>query len=155
MRVGDVLVTGASADIGGYSCELERTLILGEPTLKQRKYFEVMVKAQEAALTACSPGVKCSNIDRAAAKVFRKAGLSQLMRHHTGHGVGLEPHEPPWLDIGNDAVLKPGMIVSCEPGIYEPKFGGFRHSDTVLITKDGAEVMTYYPRDLEALTIPV
>jgi len=155
LRDGDVLVTGAGADVGGYSCELERTMILGEPTLKQRKYFEVMLKAQEEAIQALKPGVKCSSVDKATAKVFTKAGFSQLMRHHTGHGLGLEGHEPPWLDVGNDALLKLGMVVSCEPGIYESGFGGFRHSDTVLITEDGAELITYYSRDLESLTIPV
>lgn len=155
LRDGDVLVTGAGADVGGYSCELERTMILGEPTLKQRKYFEVMLKAQEEAIQALKPGVKCSSVDKATAKVFTKAGFSQLMRHHTGHGLGLEGHEPPWLDVGNDALLKLGMVVSCEPGIYESGFGGFRHSDTVLITEDGAELITYYSRDLESLTIPI
>ncbi|MFQ6068207.1 MAG: M24 family metallopeptidase [Candidatus Bathyarchaeia archaeon] len=154
MRDGDVLVTGAGADVGGYSCELERTMILGEPTLKQQKYFEVMLKAQEEAFKALKPGAKCSSVDKATAKVFKKAGFHRLMRHHTGHGLGLEGHEPPWLDVGNDAVLKPGMIISCEPGIYELGFGGFRHSDTVLITEDGAEILTYYPRDLESLIIP-
>jgi len=154
MKDGDVLITGAGADVGGYSCELERTMILGEPTLKQQKYFETMLKAQEAAFKALKPGAKCSTVDKATAKVFKKAGLSKLMRHHTGHGLGLEGHEPPWIDIGNDTVLKPGIVVSCEPGIYEPSFSGFRHSDTVLITEDGAEIITYYPRDLESLTIP-
>lgn len=154
MRDGDVLVTGAGADVGGYSCELERTMILGEPTLKQQKYFEVMLKAQEEAFKALKPGAKCSSVDKATAKVFKKAGFHRLMRHHTGHGLGLEGHEPPWLDVGNDAVLKPWMIISCEPGIYEMGFSGFRHSDTVLITEDGAEILTYYPRDLESLIIP-
>ena len=154
MREGDVLVTGAGADVGGYSCELERTMVLGEPTLKQQKHFEVMLKAQEEAFKTLKPGAKCSSVDKATAKVFKKAGFGRLMRHHTGHGLGLEGHEPPWLDVGNDAVLRPGMVVSCEPGIYEPGFGGFRHSDTVLITEDGAEIITYYPRDLESLIIP-
>lgn len=155
MRRGDTLVTGAGADIGGYSCELERTMILGEPTRKQQKYFEVMLNAQNAALKVMKPGVKCSSADKAAAKVFTKSGLSMLMRHHSGHGVGLEAHEPPWLDVGNNKVLEPGMIVSCEPGIYKRGFGGFRHSDTILITEDGTEPITYYPRNLEALTIPL
>jgi len=154
MKEGDVLVTGAGADVGGYSCELERTMILGEPTAKQQKYFEAMLKAQEEAFKTLKPSAKCSSVDKATAKVFKKAGFDKLTRHHTGHGLGLEGHEPPWLDIGNEAVLKPGMIVSCEPGIYEPGFGGFRHSDTVLITEDGTEIITYYPRDLESLTIP-
>ncbi|MEM2917303.1 MAG: Xaa-Pro peptidase family protein [Candidatus Bathyarchaeia archaeon] len=153
IKEGDVLIGEAAAEIGGYSCELERTMIVGEPTEKQKKYFKVMLEAQDAALKAFKPGAKCSDVDKAVAKVFRKAGLTNLVRHHTGHGLGLEGHEPPWLDVGDETVLKPGMVFSCEPGIYEPKFAGFRHSDTVVITEDGAEVLTYYPRDLDSLTI--
>lgn len=150
---GDVVVTGAGADVGGYSCELERTMIVGKPTVKQKKYFGVMVQAQKAALEAFGPGKKCSDVDKAATRVIQKAGYGELLRHHTGHGLGLDGHEPPWLDVGDDTVIKPGMVFSCEPGIYEPGFAGFRHSDTVVITEEGAEVITYYPRDLESLTI--
>jgi len=153
IKKGDVVVTGAGADVGGYSCELERTMIVGTPTPKQKRYFNVMVKAQEAAFKTFKPGAKCSDIDKATIKVFKKAGLKHLVKHHTGHGLGLEGHEPPWLDIGNEEPLRAGMVVSCEPGIYETGFAGFRHSDTVLITEDGAEIMTYYPRDIDALTI--
>lgn len=155
IRVGDVLITGAGADVGGYSSELERTLIVGKPSEKQRRLFEVMLKAQEAALEAMAPGVRCCDVDRAARKIIVDAGYGDYMRHHTGHGIGLDGHEPPWLDIGNEEPLKPGMVVSCEPGIYIPGFAGFRHSDTVLITEDGAERITYYPRDLESLVISV
>ena len=153
IKKGDVIVTGAGADIGGYSCELERTMIFGKPTAKQKRYFNVMVKAQEAAFKTFKAGVKCSEIDKATVNVFKKAGLSHLVLHHSGHGLGLEGHEPPWLDIGNEEPLRAGMVVSCEPGIYEVGFAGFRHSDTVLITEEGAEIITYYPRELEALTI--
>ena len=153
IRKGDVVVTGAGADVGGYSCELERTMIVGKPTPKQKRYFNVMVKAQEAAFKMFKSGVKCSDIDKATIMVFKKAGLMHLVKHHTGHGLGLEEHEPPWLDIGNEKPLRAGMIVSCEPGIYETGFAGFRHSDTVLITEDGAEIITYYPRILDALTM--
>jgi Xaa-Pro aminopeptidase len=153
IRKGDVIGTGASADVGGYSCELERTLIFDKPTAKQKRYFNVMVKAQEAAFNAFKPGSRCSDIDKATFAVFKNAGLAHLVLHHSGHGLGLEGHEPPFLDVGNDQPLQAGMIVSCEPGIYEFGYAGFRHSDTVLITKDGSEVLTYYPRDLESLTI--
>jgi Xaa-Pro aminopeptidase len=153
IKRSDVLVTGAGADVGGYSCELERTMIFGKPTPKQTRYFNVMVQAQEAAFDTFEAGVKCSDIDKATIKVFKKAGLMPLVKHHTGHGLGLQGHEPPWLDIGNDDPLRAGMVVSCEPGIYETGFAGFRHSDTVLITKEGAEIITYYPRTLDALTI--
>jgi len=153
IRKGDVVVTGAGADVGGYSCELERTMIVGKPTQKQRGYFKVMLKAQEAAFKAFKPEAKCSDIDKATIKVFKKAGLMHLVKHHTGHGLGLEGHEPPWLDIGNEEPLRAGMVVSCEPGIYETGFAGFRHSDTVLIIEEGAEIITYYPRNLDALII--
>ena len=150
---GDVLVTGAGSDVGGYGSELERTMIVGEPTTKMERYFEVMVKAQDAAIEALGPGVKCSEVDKASAKVIVDAGYEGLMRHHTGHGIGLEGHEPPWLDRGNDEELRPGMVVSIEPGIYELGYAGFRHSDTAIITEDGYELVTYYPRDIESLTI--
>lgn len=153
MRRGDVVIAEVGIDVGGYSCELERTMIIGEPSSKQKRYFEVMTAAQDAAFGAFKAEIKCSEIDRATINVFKKAGLLHLVEHHTGHGLGLEGHEPPWLDIGNDEPLKTGMIVSCEPGFYEVGFGGFRHSDTILITKDGKEQMTYYPRDLENLII--
>ncbi len=153
IRKGDVVVSGAGADVGGYSCELERTMIVGKPTAKQKRYFSAMISAQEAAFEIFKAGVKCSEVDKATIKVFKGAGLKHLVKHHTGHGLGLEGHEPPWLDIGNDAPLRAGMVVSCEPGIYETGFAGFRHSDTVVITKDGAEIVTYYPRHLEALSI--
>ena len=153
IRRGDVIGAGATADIGGYYCELERTLIFGEPTAKQKRYFEAMVKAQEAAFNALKPGARCSDVDRATCDVFKNAGLSHLVLHHTGHGLGLEEHEPPFLDVGSRQPLRAGMVVSCEPGIYEFGYAGFRHSDTVLITEDGPETLTYYPRDLETLTI--
>jgi Xaa-Pro dipeptidase len=153
IKVGEVIVTGAGAEIGGYNSELERTMIVGEPTEKQKRYFEVMLKAQDAALAAFKSGAKCCDIDKAALKVIQKAGYAGLIRHHTGHGIGLEGHEPPWLDVGDDTVMEPGMVFSCEPGIYEPGFAGFRHSDTVVITEGGVERITYYPRDLESLII--
>jgi Xaa-Pro aminopeptidase len=153
LRNGDVLVTGAGADIGGYGSELERTMILGEPTAKMDRMFKVMCKAQEAAVNALTPGNTCADVDKAANKVIRDAGYWELVRHHTGHGIGLLGHEPPYLDQGNDQPLEPGMVVSIEPGIYELGYAGFRHSDTLAVTEDGCDWITYYPRDIESLTI--
>jgi Xaa-Pro dipeptidase len=150
---GDVLVTGAGSDVGGYGSELERTMIVGEPTEKQRRYFDVMVRAQEASIEALKPGNTCSDVDKASREVIIDAGYEALMRHHTGHGIGLQGHEPPFLDMGNPLVLEPGMVVSIEPGIYELGYAGFRHSDTAVITEDGHELITYYPRDIDSLTI--
>lgn len=153
IRKGDVIIAEVGVDIGGYTCELERTMIVGSPTAKHERYFGAMLKAQEAAFSAMRPGNKFSEVDKATIDVFKKAGLIHLIRHHSGHGLGLETHEPPWLDIGNEQPLQTGMILSCEPGIYEVGFAGFRHSDTVLVTEDEAQLLTYYPRDLNSLTI--
>ncbi|MFQ5951385.1 MAG: M24 family metallopeptidase [Candidatus Geothermarchaeales archaeon] len=153
IRRSDVLGTGAGADVGGYSSELERTMVVGKPTEGQRRRFDVMLRAQVAALVTFGPGVECSEVDKGAAKVLRDKGYAHSLRHHTGHGMGLEGHEPPWLDVGDDTVMQPGMVFSCEPGLYFPGDAGYRHSDTVVVTEDGAEVITSYPRDLESLTL--
>jgi Xaa-Pro aminopeptidase len=76
-------------------------------------------------------------------------------KHHTGHAIGLRYHEGPFLDTGDQTIIQPGMIFTVEPGLYKAGLGGFRHSDTVLVTDAGIELMTYYPRDLESLTLPV
>jgi Xaa-Pro aminopeptidase len=154
IKKGDVIIAEAGVDVGGYTCELERTMIVGKPSEKQKKYFDAMVKAQDAAFNAFKPGAKCSDIDHASINAFKKAGLISLVKHHTGHGLGLEGHEPPWLDVGNSELLRAGMVVSCEPGIYETGYAGFRHSDTVLVTDDGMELLTYYPRNIDELTSP-
>jgi len=153
VKRGDVIIAEVGVDVGGYSCELERTMLVGKPSPKQKRYFNAMVKAQETAFETFRHGVKCSDVDKATINVFKKVGLTHLVKHHTGHGLGLEGHEPPWLDVGSEEPLRAGMVVSCEPGIYETGFAGFRHSDTVLITRDGAEIMTYYPRNIDALTL--
>ena len=150
---GDVLVTGASANVSGYHSELERTMFIGKPDEKQKKYFDVMKKSQDVALEAFQPHVPCSEVDKAARQVIKDAGLQHLTQHHTGHAIGMEGHEAPFLDIGVEEIMKPGMVFTCEPGIYEYKFGGFRHSDTVIITEDGSELITPYPRGLEDLII--
>ena len=150
---GDVLVTGASANVSGYLSELERTMFIGQPNEKQKKYFDVMKRSQDAALDAFKPHVPCSEVDKAARQVIKDAGLQHLTQHHTGHAIGMEGHEAPFLDIGVEEIMKPGMVFTCEPGIYEYKFGGFRHSDTVIITEDGSELITPYPRDLDDLII--
>ena len=153
IRVGDVLGGGAGADVGGYSAELERTMIVGQPTDRQKKLFDVMLRSQRAALGAFKPGVPCHKPNRAAFRVLKEEGVMELCQHRVGHGIGLEGHEPPWIEDGDETVMEPGMVFSCEPGIYDPQLGGFRHSDTVVITEDGSEVITRYPSELEDLII--
>lgn len=150
---GQVLVTGAAANISGYLSELERTMFIGDPTNKQIEYFNVMKEAQDAALATFAPNVKCSEVDYAARRVIKGYGFEDKMLHHTGHAIGMEGHEAPFLDLGVDETIKPGMVFTCEPGIYKYKFGGFRHSDTVIITEEGYEHITPYPREIEDLII--
>ncbi len=152
---GDVLVTGASASVGGYNSELERTMVVGEPTEEQARYFELMLGAQQTAFDTIRPGARCSDVDRAVRQFFERNDLMAYWRHHVGHALGIGPHEAPFFDIGDDTVLQPGMVFSVEPGIYVPEFAGFRHSDTVVVTEKSMELMTYYPRDLASLTIPI
>ncbi len=152
-KQGDTLVTGASSDVYGIQSELERTMFMGEPNQRQRELFKAMMAAQEAAFASAGPGVRCADVDRAVRKTFKEKGVTHLVRHHTGHGLGMEGHERPFLDIGSEDVLEEGMIFSCEPGIYEKGLGGFRHSDTFVVTEEGIEVVTKYPREIEQLII--
>jgi Xaa-Pro dipeptidase len=152
---GDVLVTETSAPIWGYNAELERALIIGTPTDEMRRLFDHTVAAQDVAFEAIRPGATCAEVDGAVMRYFEDNDLLRYWRQHTGHGIGLRNHEAPFLDVGDHTTLEPGMVFTVEPGVYDSAIGGFRHSDTVLVTEDGIEVLTDYPRDLESLTIPV
>jgi len=155
IKKGDVLVTGATALVSGYGAELERTMIVGEPTKEQEKFFKLMMEARRIALESIKAGVRCSDVDRNVRRFFKERDLIRYWRHHTGHGIGLEYHEAPFFDIGDNRVLEEGVVMTVEPGIYVENLGGFRHSDTVVVTKDGFEFITNYPDELEDLIIPV
>lgn len=154
-QAGDVLVTGASAPVWGYLSELERTMVIGDPSPDQERMFGHMKALQEVAFDALEPGVRCSQVDMAVRGYFAQHDLFAYWRHHTGHAIGLRYHEGPFLDSGDSTEIRPGMVFTVEPGLYAPELGGFRHSDTVLVTDDGIEILTYYPRDLASLIIPV
>ena len=155
LQAGDVLVTGASAPVWGYLSELERTMFLGEPTGEQERMFAHMLALQDLVFDAIRPGAPCRDVDAAVRAYFEDHGLWPHWRHHTGHAIGLRYHEGPFLDSGDDTEIRPGMVFTVEPGLYSPELGGFRHSDTVLVTESGIEILTYYPRDLASLIIPV
>ncbi len=150
---GDVLVSGASAPVWGYNSELERTMIIGRPTDEQKRMFDHMLTLQETAFATIKPGVKCAEVDRSVRKYYEENDLKKYWKHHTGHAIGLRYHEGPFLDIGDQTEIKPGMVFTVEPGLYIPERGGFRHSDTVAVTQAGIEILTYYPRDLASLRI--
>jgi Xaa-Pro dipeptidase len=152
---GDVLVGESTAPVWGYLSELERTMILGKPTDDQRRFFDHMIALQDLATETLKTAERCCDVDNAVLAYYDQHNLTEYWRHHTGHAIGSRYHEAPFLDRGDTTPIKPGMVFTIEPGLYHPQIGGFRHSDTVAITPDGIEIMTFYPRDLESLTLPV
>jgi Xaa-Pro aminopeptidase len=153
-KAGDVLVTETGAPVWGYQAELERALVIGPPTDRMRWLFDHMLGSREAAFAAIRPGASCADVDGAVMEYFATHDLQRYWRQHTGHGAGLRNHEAPFLDVGDPTPLEPGMVFTIEPGLYDPEVGGFRHSDTVVVTEDGYDLLTDYPADLESLTLP-
>ncbi len=150
---GDVLVTETAAPVWGYNAELERAMIVGSPTDEMRRLFEHMLAAQQAAFGTLRPGVTCADVDNAVLRYFEDNDLLPYWKQHTGHAIGLRNHEAPFLDVGDHTPIEPGMVFTIEPGVYSGEVGGFRHSDTVVVTEDGIEILTDYPSDIESLTI--
>lgn len=153
LQRGDVLVTGAGADVGGYNSELERTMIIGEPTPEFERFFELMLALQQTAFDAIRPGRTLAEVETDVSAAFGALGVAEFQRHHTGHGIGLEGHEWPFIDKGSEDVIAENMVLTIEPGIYVIGLAGFRHSDTVVVRADGVERLTYYPRDLPSLIV--
>jgi len=155
LQKGDVAIHCRQVVVDGYTAECERTFFVGEPNEKMAKAFKASFDAQQAAIEAMKPGVTCEEIDKVSREARSKAGYGSETwgGHRTGHGMGLEWHETPYLRDLDKTLLKPGMIFAVEPGVYIPEVGGFRYSDTVLITEGGCDVLTKYPRDLESLII--
>jgi len=137
----------------GYAAECERTVFLGDPTAEERRLFDIVMEARAIAYSMIKPGVGCGDIDLATQEFFKSKGYGDRIIHRTGHGIGLGNHEQPWLSYGSADVLAENMVVSIEPALYFPEIGGFRHSDTVLVTSSGYERITQYPDDLEALIV--
>ena len=151
---GDTLVTGASCPMFGYWSELERSMVVGEPSHDQRRWFGHMLALQDLAIDACRPGRTCASVDEAVRAYVDEHGLGDAWRHHVGHNIGLRYHEGPFLDVGDETAMEAGMLFTVEPGLYVPGLGGFRHSDTILVTDDEPEFLTDYPRELDELIIP-
>jgi len=151
---GDLLVSETGAPILGYNAELERGMVIGPPSDEVKRLFEHTVAAQQVAFDALRPGVTCADVDAAVMRYFEENDLLPYWRQHTGHGIGLRNHEAPFLDVGDRTPIEPGMVFTIEPGLYDSELGGLRHSDTVVVTDDGIELLTDYPRDLESLTLP-
>ncbi len=126
----------------GYCSDMTRTVYLGRPRPGERKAYHAVLEAQEAAVNAVAPGASCAEVDEAARSILRREGLGEAFSHSTGHGVGLEIHEPPRVGAGQRTRLVPGMVVTIEPGVYLAGQFGIRIEDMVEVTRSGGKVMT-------------
>jgi Xaa-Pro aminopeptidase len=151
IRHGDPVVLDFGGRSGGYCSDVSRTVAVGRPPRDFDHVYEAVQEAQEAAFQAVAPGVPAQEIDRAARDVIRQAGLGDLFVHRTGHGIGLEEHESPYIVEGNEEPLRPGMCFSIEPGVYLPGEFGVRIEDIVTVNDDGAARLNRATRDLEVV----
>jgi len=155
MESGGPHVSIVTAQVDGYGVELERTFFLGEIPDNAREPFEVMFAARAKAFEMLRPGQDMAAIDQAVRQLISDAGYGDCIIHRTGHGLGITGHEAPFIALGERRALRPGMVVSIEPGIYRAGLGGFRHSDTVLVTDDGYANLTHAPETLDELVLGI
>ncbi|HHW40726.1 MAG TPA: aminopeptidase P family protein [Syntrophomonadaceae bacterium] len=146
--LGELIVLDLGATYRGYAADLTRTVALGHYNAKQREVYEVVKDAQQNALDLIRAGITTGEADAAARRVIEKAGYGEYFSHSLGHGVGLAVHEEPRLAPGGELVLEAGMVVTVEPGVYLPGWGGVRIEDTVLVTDKGCEILTPLKKEL-------
>ncbi|MBT3231759.1 MAG: aminopeptidase P family protein [Calditrichaeota bacterium] len=145
---GDFITFDIGCYYKGYASDMTRTVVLGKATDKQKEVYEVVQKAQLKAVEAIAPGVKCADLDKIARDIIKEAGYGDKFTHSLGHGVGHLVHGRPVLSWAALGKLKPGMVVTVEPGVYIEGFGGVRIEDDVLVTESGYQVLNNSPRDL-------
>lgn len=150
LEPGDAVYIDLFPVIDGYSADLTRAFVVGEPFAAQRGRHAVLEDALAAGVAALQPGVLARDVDAAVRAVVAGALGGYVYPHHTGHGFGLQPQEPPYLIPSDETLLEPGMIVAIEPGIYLPDTGGMRLEGNYLITEDGCESLSDYPMELFA-----
>lgn len=150
---GDLLIIDWGANVGGYFSDLTRTFAIGEPEDELKFVAQTVMQANAAAREIAGPGVTAQEVDRAARKVIEDAGYGQYFIHRTGHGLGMEGHEAPYIRDGNPMPLEPGMTFTIEPGIYISERGGVRIEDDVLLTEQGLHSFSDLPRELIILEL--
>lgn len=150
---GESIILSLGCRVGGRAAESERTLFIGEPSQKQQEHYAVAFEAQRRATAALLAGHSCASADNLALAYIRDSGMGDYILHRVGHGMGVMFHESPWVEAGDDTILEPGMVVSSEPSITVPEFAGYRIADTVLITAEGPDSMTRYPRTIDQVVI--
>lgn len=151
LSAGDLLVIDWGAKVDGYFSDITRTFGVGEVSAEQENIHKIVRQANRAARMAALPGMTCGQVDTAARQVIEAAGYGQFFIHRTGHGLGMEVHEEPYIRAGNLMTLAPGMTFTIEPGIYLPGQDGVRIEDNVLITVNGVRCLTNFPRELQII----
>lgn len=145
---GDMLTLDFGCVVDGYCSDMTRTLVVGTASPEQKKIYDIVLQAQAASLEMVKPGVRCSDVDMAGRSIIEAAGYGPQFGHGTGHGVGLEIHEQPRVAATSETVLSAGMIITIEPGIYIPGFGGVRIEDLIVVTQDGYRLLSASPKHL-------
>lgn len=148
LKSGDAVVMDIGAGMDGYSSDITRMAVIGNPPEGYAEVHDVVERAVQAALAAAKPGVAAKVVDQAARDVITDAGYGEYFVHRTGHGLGTEVHEPPYITASSDTILDEGMVFSIEPGIYLPGRFGIRLEEIVILRKDGPEVLSDLPRDV-------
>jgi Xaa-Pro aminopeptidase len=151
IRRGDLVVVDMGAQQDGYASDMTRMLFFGRPSPKVRRTYRAVLEAQLAAVDAVRAGVLSARVDAAARNILKKYGLHRAFVHSTGHGLGLEIHEPPRIGKRDKTRLRAGMAITIEPGVYIEGFGGIRIEDTVLVTENGCEILTPTPKFLREI----
>ena len=145
---GELITIDMGANYQNYNSDITRTIIMGKENQKQKEIYSIVFEAQKAALNFLKPGVKCKEVDSVARDIITKKGYGKYFGHGLGHGVGLDIHELPRVSFSDNTVLLPGMVITIEPGIYLPEVGGVRIEDSVLITEESYEILTWFPKTL-------
>jgi Xaa-Pro aminopeptidase len=151
LRGNQLVLIDMGAFVGGYASDMTRMLFLGTPGARVRRLYRAVLEAQQAALEAVRPGVTAGYVDRQARKVLAGYKLERAFVHSTGHGLGLEIHEPPRIGRKDKTPLRAGMAITIEPGVYLEGFGGMRIEDTVAVTESGCEVLTPTSKQLRII----
>jgi Xaa-Pro dipeptidase len=151
LQNGDLLVIDWGAAYDGYISDLTRTFAVGEVDTEYEKIHKIVQEANAAGRAAAKPGIPCADVDKATRDVIEKSGYGVYFTHRTGHGIGMEGHEEPYMRGDNMQLLEPGMAFTVEPGIYLPNRNGVRIEDNVVITEDGADVLSDMPREIRVV----
>lgn len=148
IRDGDFVTMDFGCFYNGYCSDMTRTIVVGKPTKKQRDIYNIVLKAQQEVRKGVKAGMICKDVDAIARDIITDKGYGSRFGHGLGHGIGVEVHEEPRVSYTSDTVLEEGMVITDEPGIYIPGWGGVRIEDDLLITEDGCEVLNDSPREL-------